>query len=149
MSGSNDTVTIPITFLKTTVGVIYLDICIWPLRIFWHFLSNEQPTVSKRLFLHFPKMEKADKKMKMLEDNGNNFLNLFFRERACMSGGGAEKGGTEYLKQALCWQQRPDAGLQLTNHEIMTRAEDGGLTDWVTQVPLMETFFKLKIIWYD
>ena len=30
----------------------------------------------------------------------------------------------------------PDAGLELMNHEIMTRAGIGHLTDWATQVPL-------------
>ena len=29
----------------------------------------------------------------------------------------------------------PDAGLEFTDHEIMTRAEVGRSTDWATQVP--------------
>ena len=53
------------------MGVAYPDICIWSLQIFWHFLSNEHPVVSNGLSLPFSKMEKAAKKMKMLEDNGN------------------------------------------------------------------------------
>ena len=30
----------------------------------------------------------------------------------------------------------PDVGLELTNHEIMTWAKVGYLTDWATQAPL-------------
>ena len=35
----------------------------------------------------------------------------------------------------------PDAGLEPTDREIMTRAEDGGLTDGATQVPLSDGIF--------
>ena len=34
----------------------------------------------------------------------------------------------------------PDMGLELTNREIMTRAEVGHLTDWATQAPLIISF---------
>ena len=38
----------------------------------------------------------------------------------------------------------PDAGLKLTDHEIMTWAEVGRLTDWATQAPLQDFCYKHK-----
>ena len=37
----------------------------------------------------------------------------------------------------------PDAGLELTDHEIVTWAEVGRLTDWATQAPLNQLIFNL------
>ena len=51
---------------------------------------------------------------------------------------------TQNLKQALGSElsaQRPDVGLELTNHEIMTCAEVGHLTDWATQMPPQNTLY--------
>ena len=67
-----------------------------------------------------------------------NFLNvyLFLRERQSMSRGGAEKeGDTECEAGSSLWavSSEPDAGLKVTNCEIMTQAEAGRLTNWVTQ----------------
>ena len=60
------------------------------------------------------------------------------RERQSMSGGGAEReGDTESEADSRLWtvSTEPDAGLDPTNHEIMTWAEVGHLTDWATEVP--------------
>ena len=48
-----------------------------------------------------------------------------------MGGGGAETEGERERKPSrLCIvSTEPDAGLEHTNHEIMTRAEVGHLTD--------------------
>ena len=55
-----------------------------------------------------------------------------------MSGGGAEReGDTESEAGSRLWavSTEPDAGLELTNHEIMTWAKIGRSTNWATQVP--------------
>ena len=55
-----------------------------------------------------------------------------------MNRGGAEReGDTESETGCGVWaiSLEPDAGLELTDHEIMTWAEVGRLTDWTTQVP--------------
>ena len=60
-----------------------------------------------------------------------------------MSGGGAEReGDTESEAGSRLWavSTEPNAGLELTNCEIMTWAEVGRLTDWATQVPLLCLF---------
>ena len=56
-----------------------------------------------------------------------------------MNGGGAEReGNTEWEAGAMLWaiSPEPEAGLELTDPEIVTWAEVGRLTDWATQVPL-------------
>ena len=61
-----------------------------------------------------------------------------------MNGGGAEReGDTESEAGSRLWavSTEPDAGLELTDREIMTWAEVGRSTDWATQAPL-EYFFK-------
>ena len=67
-----------------------------------------------------------------------------------MSGGGAEKKGDTDLKQApgseVSAQSQPDAGLELTDRQIMTWAEVGRLTDWATQAPRIYITFKMKSI---
>ena len=74
----------------------------------------------------------------------NIFLNFYLflkereRERQSMSGVGAEReGDTESEAGSRLWavSTKPNAGLELTNHEIMTWAEVGRLTDWATQAP--------------
>ena len=55
-----------------------------------------------------------------------------------MNGGGAEReGDTESETGSRFWagSTEPDAGLELTNREIMTWAEVGRLTHWATQAP--------------
>ena len=56
-----------------------------------------------------------------------------------MNGGGSEReGDTESEAGSRLWAvTEPDAGLELTDREIMTWAEVGRLTDWATQVPDM------------
>ena len=58
-----------------------------------------------------------------------------------MSGGGAEKEGvTESEAGSRLWTDstEPDAGLKITDCEIMTWAEVG--PDWAIQVPLIIFF---------
>ena len=55
-----------------------------------------------------------------------------------MNGGGAEReGDTESETGSRLWaiSPEPDAGLELTDREIVTWAEVGHLTDWATQAP--------------
>ena len=62
-----------------------------------------------------------------------------------MSGGGAEwEGDTESEAGSRLWavSTEPDAGLELTDREIMTWAEVGRLTDWATRAPLCFIFFQ-------
>ena len=63
-----------------------------------------------------------------------------------MNGGGSEREGdteSESETGSRLWavSTEPDAGLELTDREIMTWAEVGRLTDWATQAPL-------KLIYY-
>ena len=56
-----------------------------------------------------------------------------------MNGRGAEReGDTELETGSRLWavSTEPDAGLELTDREIMTWARVGRLTDWATQAPL-------------
>ena len=56
-----------------------------------------------------------------------------------MNGGGADREGdteSEAGSKLRAISPEPDAGLELTNGEIVTWAEVGRLTDWATQVPL-------------
>ena len=72
-----------------------------------------------------------------------NFLLTFIyffwdRERQSMKGGGAEReGDTESEAGSRLWaiSPEPDAGLELTNREIVTWAEVGLSTGWATQAP--------------
>ena len=61
---------------------------------------------------------------------------IFESERQSASGGGAEReGDTESEAGSRLWavSTEPDAGLKLTDSEIMTWAEVGRSTDWATQ----------------
>ena len=74
------------------------------------------------------------------------FLFIFEREteRQSMSRGGAEiEGDTESKAGSRLWavSKEPDAGLELTNREIMTWAEVGRSTEWATQAPLEIVLF--------
>ena len=66
------------------------------------------------------------------------FIYFWDRERQSMNRGGAEReGDTESEAGSRLWavSTEPDAGLELTDCEIMTWAEVGRLTDWATQAP--------------
>ena len=83
-----------------------------------------------------------------------NFIYLFFweRERQSTSRGGAEReGDTESEAGSRLWAvcTEPDAGHKPTNHEIMTSAEVGHLTDWTTQAPPDKLDFKTKTVKRD
>ena len=61
-----------------------------------------------------------------------------------MSGGGAEREGDTESEAGSTLQAvstEPDAGLQLTDREIITWAEVIRLTDWATQVPQNVQFY--------
>ena len=61
-----------------------------------------------------------------------------------MSGGGAEREGdteSEAGSRLRAVSTGPDAGLELTNREIVTWAEVGRLTDGATQAPQQQFFF--------
>ena len=71
------------------------------------------------------------------------FIYFWDRERQSMNRGGAEReGDTESETGSRLWavSTEPDAGLKLTDHEIMTWAEVGRLTDRATQEPPSRTF---------
>ena len=62
------------------------------------------------------------------------FFKLIF-EREITSGGGTQRGGQK-SRSGLCTESsKPDAGLELTNLEIMTWAKVGRSANWATQVP--------------
>ena len=66
------------------------------------------------------------------------FISFWDRERLSMSGGGAERKGdteSEAGSRLRAVSTEPDAGLELTNCEIVTWAEVGRLTDSATQAP--------------
>ena len=57
-------------------------------------------------------------------------------------GEGQREGDTESETGSRLWavSTEPDAGLELTDREIMTWAEVGRLTDWATQAPQPSDF---------
>ena len=64
-----------------------------------------------------------------------------------MNGRGAEReGDTESETGSRLWAicPEPDAGLELTDREIVTWAEVGRLTDWATQAPLGRILIRRK-----
>ena len=80
-----------------------------------------------------------------IRDFKKNFFLIYFwdRERQSMSRGGADRGGvTESEAGSRLWAvgTEPDAGLKLTDCEIMTWAKVGCLTDWATQAPLLHFY---------
>ena len=73
------------------------------------------------------------------------YLFLRDRKRQSVNGGGAEREGeTESEAGSRLWavSTEPDAGLKLTNREIVNQAEVGHLTDWATQAPPFESQFQ-------
>ena len=72
------------------------------------------------------------------------FIYLWDRERQSLNGGGSEtEGDTESETGSRLWavSTEPDAGLELADLEIMTRAEVRRLTDWATQAPPLLCLF--------
>ena len=69
------------------------------------------------------------------------FIFVTVRDRAWM-GEGQREGDTESETGSRFWavSTEPNAGLELTDHEIMTWAEVGRLTDWATQAPLSSQY---------
>ena len=66
------------------------------------------------------------------------FIYFWERQRQSVSTGGAEReGDTESEAGSGLWavSAEPDTGLEPTNHEIVTWAEVGCLTDWAAQAP--------------
>ena len=67
------------------------------------------------------------------------FFNIysFLRDTDSMSRGGGRERETESEAGSRLWavSTEPSVGLKLTNHEVMTWAEVGHLTDWTTQAP--------------
>ena len=64
---------------------------------------------------------------------------FILRERARMSGGGAEREGDTESKagsRLRAISTEPNVGLKPTNSKMMTWAQVGHSTDWATQVPL-------------
>ena len=81
------------------------------------------------------------------------FSCLFILEKATEheQGRGREtEGDTESEADSKLWavSMEPNVGLELTNHDIMTGAEVGRLTEWATQEP---PFFEIFIVisWLD
>ena len=76
------------------------------------------------------------------------FLRERERERERMSRGGAEtEGDTESEAGSRFWavSTESDAGLKLTNREIMTWDDLWSSTDWATQVPLSIYFLDSQL----
>ena len=66
------------------------------------------------------------------------FTYFWDRERQSMNGGGAEREGdteSETGSRLRAVRTEPDAGLELTDREIVTWAEVGRSTHWATQAP--------------
>ena len=66
------------------------------------------------------------------------FIYFWDRERQSTSRGGSEREGdteSETGSGLRAVSTGPDAGLELTDYEIMTWAEVRRSTDWATQVP--------------
>ena len=67
------------------------------------------------------------------------FTHFWERERDRAQVGGVAERERDTVSEvgSRLWavSTQPDAGLELTNHEIVTWAEVGHLTDWATQAP--------------
>ena len=77
----------------------------------------------------------------------NVFIYFWDRERQNMSRGGAEREGDTESKAGSglrAVSTEPDAGLELTDCEIITWAEVWRSTDWATQAPQDSVFIFLQ-----
>ena len=76
------------------------------------------------------------------------FIYFWDRERQSMNGGGAEReGDTELEAGSRLWAISPEPDAGLTDHEIMTWAEVGPLTNWATQAPQLSLTFNFTVLW--
>ena len=66
------------------------------------------------------------------------------RETENKQGGAEREGYTESEAVSRLWaiSTEPDAGLELTDREIMTWAQVGCSTDWATQAPQTICYFE-------
>ena len=62
-----------------------------------------------------------------------------------MSGRGAERAGDKIQSRLHTESQKPNAGLELMNREIMMWAEVDHLTNWTTQVSLYFQIFSSRV----
>ena len=78
------------------------------------------------------------------------FIHFFWEtEIQSVSGGGAEReGDRESEAGSRLWavSTEPDAGLKVTNHEIMAWAKVGHLTGWATQALQSRIFLKVYLL---
>ena len=79
---------------------------------------------------------------------------MYFRERERQSTSGERAEREEDTKSETGSRLQgvstePDAGLEPSNHEIMTRAQVRCLTDWATQVPLIHNIFKMFYLFWE
>ena len=67
-----------------------------------------------------------------------------------MSGEGVEREGDRIWSrlQVLSCQHRAHMGLELRNHEMMTWAKVGRLTNWAIQAPLNKFLFNEFYMWF-
>ena len=74
------------------------------------------------------------------------FLVFIYFWDSAWAGEGQRERETESEAGSKLWavSTKPDAGLELTNHEIMTWAKVGGSTDWATQVHQKQHFLKSR-----
>ena len=73
---------------------------------------------------------------------------IFERERESVSRGGAEReGDTESEAGSSLWAVRtePNVGLELMNHEVMTWAKVGCLTDWAPSGSPVSSYISLHL----
>ena len=77
------------------------------------------------------------------------FIYFWDRDKA-WTGEGQREGDTESETGSRLWavSPEPDAGLELTDREIMTWAEVGRLTDWATQAPQDCIFYITLLLQY-
>ena len=77
------------------------------------------------------------------------FIYFWDRDRQSMNTGGSEREGGTESEAGRLWavSTEPDAGLELTECEIMTWAEVGRPTDWATQAP--QAVMVLKSLTWD
>ena len=74
------------------------------------------------------------------------FIYFWERERERERRGGTEREEdteSEASSRLPAGSTEPNVELEPTNHEIMTWAKIGCLTNWTTQEPLIPLFFKL------
>ena len=96
----------------------------------------------------------SHKGLKLLPFLKNFFLTfIYFWERQRQNGsalGMEREGGTESKAGSRLWavSTEPDAGLKLTSCEIMTWAEVGRSTSWVTHVLQLFPFYVLPLFWF-